>query len=430
MNNNRQERLWTPLKSPLYRRLFGGQLLSDLAGWLDFLVISATIVYAWELGPSAVAALSVCIGLPWVTVGPFMSVRSGRYPGRTTLIICNLLRAAIVLALLWAPNLAVLLPLVFLKGAVSSIFDPVRQTAVRRLVEPDKLLQVSSLSQMSVSLTKIIGPAAGGLLLTAFGRETVFASGSALYLCSALLLARLPVWDRMEAGAAAEIQKPAGEERPSLRFAWSAIRTRPELKAAIFYSAATMFLIFLYDGLLSLFVKGAGMDESRLGLLIGAVGGGSVIGALAAGHWNGWKRQPLGRMATGGLLSGLLIGTAGAASAAGLLLPFPAWFLLFAAMGFTGAMGMVPFGFILQSRSTPETIAPISALSSALQTGSMLIAPALGAFAASLIGTSGVFAAAGAVMVAAALLFRSLGSAVRQVPDGMEAHEAALQQGS
>ena len=48
-----------PLRHRPFRLLFGGQVVSDLGDWLDFLALIALIVYRWDLGPSALAALAV-----------------------------------------------------------------------------------------------------------------------------------------------------------------------------------------------------------------------------------------------------------------------------------------------------------------------------------------------------------------------------------
>ena len=421
------KKMWMPLTLPGLRRLLAGQVLSDFANWLDFVALSAIIVYTWGHGSLALALLSVCIGLPWVVVGPLLAGRMGSYSGKKVLVVCDILRASILLFMIVAPNLAVLLPLVFLKMSVSSVFDPVRQRAIRHLVkEDDMLAQVSSLSQLSVSTTKIIGPMAGGFCVAMLGKESAFLAGAIFYLLSAWILSALPAWKRdMEAGswtardveaagaadtgrASAELAATTcGLEKPhvrkqrfrdsSLGSSWSYIASKPLLKAAILYSACMFFLIFLYDGLIVLWVKDTGMAEDDFGLLIGAVGGGSVLGALAAGRYTGWREQPLARMAAVGMLSGLLIAVTGLGSF-GLLPPVLAvWMPLFGLIGFLGAQSTVPFSYVLQTETTEAVIGPVSAFASAMQTASMLVAPFLGALAAEQWNTGGVFIVVGAV---------------------------------
>lgn len=390
--------LWRPLRDKGFRQLFIGQVLSDFANWLDFIALGALIVYAWGYGALAVAALSVCIGLPYVIAGPLASVRLRGLPGKRLLIACDLLRAVFVLVMAWTPSLPVLLCFVLLKYAMSAIFDPVRQSAVKRFVDISLLAQASSLSQLSVNLTKIFGPMAGGALMAWLGTSVPFYVSSALYVLSAVVLSRLPSWSMLEE----QEGKPSG----GLRAAWEQLMRRPLLKAAMMYAASMFFLVFLYDGLFILLVKEAGMNEDMYGLLIGAVGAGSVAGALTAGQWNGWKRRPLEHMTMFGCVSGSLIIFAGVCSIGFFQPGIAIWLALGAALGFCGAQSVVPFGYILQYETTDETIGPASALSNALQTSAMLIAPVFGALLASWWSAGYVFVAAGFGIVGVAALYR------------------------
>jgi hypothetical protein len=141
--------------------------------------------------------------------------------------------------------------------------------------------------------------------------------------------------------------------------------------------------------------KEAGMDETRFGLLIGAVGAGSVAGALMAEQWSGWRQRPLARMTTTGIASGFLIIVAGFAGMGFFHAGLTAWLPLCAALGYCSAQSAVPFGYVLQMETTDETVGPVSALASALQTSSMLIAPVLGALMASWWSAGRVFLGVG-----------------------------------
>ena len=63
-----------PLRLREYRLLFSGQCVSNLGDWLDFIALTVLIAYVWEMGPSALAALSIAIAVPWIFVAPFAGV--------------------------------------------------------------------------------------------------------------------------------------------------------------------------------------------------------------------------------------------------------------------------------------------------------------------------------------------------------------------
>lgn len=390
--------IWRPLRAKNFRQLFIGQLLSDFANWLDFIALSVLVVYAWGHGSLALAALSICIGLPYVIMGPWMSVRLRHLPGKSLLITCDLLRAVFVLCMAWAPSLPILLILVLLKNSMSAIFDPVRQSAVKRIVDTSLLAQASSLSQMSVNLTKILGPMAGGALMAALGTSVPFYTSAVLYALSAVMLSAMPSWSGQ--------RQQTGKPTSGLRGAWEHLMRKPLLKAAIMYAATLFFLIFLYDGLFVLLAKEAGMDETRFGLLIGAVGAGSVAGALMAGQWQGWRQRPLAHMTTAGIASGFLIIVVGFTGMGFFHAGLALWLPLCAALGYCSAQSAVPFGYVLQMETTDDTVGPVSALANALQTSSMLIAPVLGAVMASWWSAGSVFLGVGIATTGVAAIYR------------------------
>ncbi|WP_309118864.1 MFS transporter [Paenibacillus sp.] len=385
--------LWSPLRLPGFRRLFAGQALSDFANWSDFLALSTVVVYVWGHGALELALLSVCIGLPYVAVGPFVSLKIGRLDARAVLVFCDVLRFAAVISMLWTESLPALFALVFIKMCASSVFDPVRQASIKRLVPEDRIAEASSLSQVLVNGTKIIAPMVGGVCIALWGAFSPFWLGAGLYLLSAVILAGLP---RL-IGEAAERAKTRFKD--DMKDALKYVRGRPALLYAIMYLSVWMFFVFLYDALFVLFTERLGLGEASLGVLMSGVGIGSVLGSLAAGRWTFWKAYPLKLMSRLGIVSGAFIAVVGIGAFGWLPASLWLWCAVFVVLGFLGGFDAVPYGYVLQTETTDATIAPVSALANALQTGSMLVAPLLGAALASWIGVGGVFLAVGLGMI-------------------------------
>ncbi len=172
--------------------MWSGQVVSDLGDWLDFLALIALIVYRWELGATALAALSVAVALPRIVVGPIAGVWVDRWPRRTVMVAADIARAAIVLGLVFASDLIIVLVLVFAKGVFSAAFGPARQASVRATVPEEDLLAASSLGQLSVQVGKVFGPVIGGLLVAVAGPRAAFAVDAATFLVSAAFLACPP----------------------------------------------------------------------------------------------------------------------------------------------------------------------------------------------------------------------------------------------
>ncbi|TCP54744.1 putative MFS family arabinose efflux permease [Tumebacillus sp. BK434] len=389
--------IFAPLQHRPYRMLFAGQLFSDLGTWLDMLALGILVAYTWNMGAAELAALTIVMGVPWVVIGPFAAVWADRLPRKGLMIFCDFLRMLIVLGFVVAPNLYVLLALVFLKELFSAMFDPARQGAIRTLVPEAVLLQASSLSQLSLNVTKVAAPVFGGVIIAASSPSFVFLLEAALFLGSMLFLMRLPHMPKAIGEEASE--EKAGQQesafwkqfREGLRF----IGANRVLATAITLMAVRFFLIFLYDGLLVLWGKEVGMPEEYFGIFLGAVGLGTVLGTLVVGQWSFWSARPIRMMAVTGAVSGIAILTL-ALGSFHLIPSHPAmWVALFFAVGFIGAGSAVPYGFVLQKETPSNIIGRVTGAANSISNLSMFAAPALGAVVAEWIGTGGVFAIAG-----------------------------------
>lgn len=401
--------IFAPLKHRPYRMLFTGQLFSDLGTWLDMLALGILVAYTWNMGAAELAALTIVMGLPWVVIGPFAAVWADRLPRKGLMILCDFLRMLIVLGFVVAPNLYVLLALVFLKELFSALFDPARQGAIRTLVPEDVLLQASSLSQLSLNVTKVAAPVFGGVIIAASSPSFVFILEAVLFLFSMLFLMRLPHMPKAIGEQAAEegAEKAGRQEsafwkqfKEGLRF----IGANRVLATAITLMAVRFFLIFLYDGLLVLWGKEVGMPEEYFGIFLGAVGLGTVLGTLVVGQWSFWSPKPIRMMAVTGAISGVAILIL-ALGSFHLIPSHPAmWVALFFTVGFIGAGSAVPYGYVLQKETPSNIIGRVTGAANSISNLSMFAAPALGAVVAEWIGTGGVFAIAGTGTVLTGLI--------------------------
>ncbi|QKI81709.1 MFS transporter [Kroppenstedtia eburnea] len=388
--------MFAPLRQRNYGKIFLAQVLSDLGNWLDFIALNTLIVYVWDLGPEAVAALVITFALPWVLVGPIASVWIERVPKRMVMISSDLIRIAIVLGLYWAPNLYVLLPLVFLKGSCGAIFDPARHSAIRMIVPKESLPQAVSLSQFSVQSTKVIAPILGAVFVSMAGARSAFLVESVLFLLSALLLMTLPVLKPQPSDG-----EPTQEKESfwvQFRQGWAHVITNRLLFVATLSIMVGLFINFMYDGLFPLWTKHLHMDEKVFGMVLSAIGLGSVLGAVVIGQFAAWQKRPLAIMSIGAAIGGsqlLLMGLGGLeAIGGGVYL----WFIVFLVLGMSSSAVFIPFGYIMQMETPQNLIGRVSATTNAVQNTTMLVSPSIGAFLAKIFGVGYVFFGSGLAM--------------------------------
>ena len=385
-----------PLRHRDFRLLFGGQVISDLGDWLSFLAIITLIVYRWNLGAAELAAFSIVQIIPWAFVAPLAGVLVDRWPRKMVMIVTDLIRAVVAFSLVFASDLPTLLVLVGISATVSTFFTPARQASIRSVVPDEDLLAANSLSQLSIQMGKVLGPAIGGVLVTIAGPQTAFIANGVTFLASAAFLAFLPTLrpHAAEPGEAGQRSSFWQEFRQGITFI---LRNRA-LATAVVGMAAVMFVIFTFDSLGALALEALGVDEQILGLAVGSLGLGTSLGAAVIGQW-GKKVNPFAIMIVGVVVSGLLVASQGLAvmlNISGLgLLWLPVWFI----MGVGGAAMFIPYGYILQVETPEELLGRVSAAAQGLQTVFQLMAPVVGAFLAEISGVGVVFALAGGALV-------------------------------
>lgn len=387
--------LFAPLRHRAFRLLFGGQAISDLGDWLDYLALIALIVYHWELGPSAIAALSIAIALPFALVAPLTGVWADRLPRKTLMIVADLGRALVVFGLVFAPNLPSILVLVFIRGVFSTLFGPARQATIASLVPHDDLLAANSLSQLSFQLSKIIGPILGALLLGAVGPRSAFLVNTLTFLVSAAFIAQLP---KSETSTKAEAEPQQGrtsfwrEFREGLSF----LLLRRSLFLAVASNTLAMFIIFTFDSMGVLALKELGVGEALFGFTIGSIGLGTAVGAIAIGQW-GKQIHPFITMGLGQIAGGLVIALVGlgvALQARG----SAAWLIIYLLIGLSAAAVFVPYAYVVQVETPSELLGRVFATAGGIQNSLLLMGPPLGALLAERWGVGSVFIVAGLVL--------------------------------
>jgi len=418
------------LKQRAFRMLFCGQAVSNVGDWLDFLALNVLVAYRWELGAAALASLAIARMLPIAVCGPIGGVWADRLPRRELMIACDLIRAGLVLGLVWAPNLYVVLALILFKMLVSAFFDPAQLATLRSIVPEDRLLQANALSMMSLQSSKVLAPLLGGMLVTILSPQAIFAIDSATFLISALFISRLPFIPAGTTAPKEEEGQEAGDRKRVRRF-WEDFRegvtyvlSRRLLVLVLTCMSVGMFIVFLYDSFLVLLAAEAGIAETGYGIIVSAVALGNVLGMTATAQW-GKGLNPLRALVAAGVVAGLAVAAAGlgglgyGASYAAAL-QASAWFLT----GLAGGTLYVFCGYLMQVETPAELMGRVWSLANTLQGGLPLIAPAIGALVVAWIGVGRLFVAAGLAFLLLAVASGTYIRLTRLRPPRVEQREA------
>jgi len=121
----------TLLRLPAFRALFTAHLVSNLGDWLAFLALFSLAAIEWQASATRIALLAVAYIVPLALVAPFAGVFVDRWELRRILIASDLARAALVTAMTFAPNHAMLCVLLFLHQSCGCFFNPACKAATQ-----------------------------------------------------------------------------------------------------------------------------------------------------------------------------------------------------------------------------------------------------------------------------------------------------------
>lgn len=177
---------WAPLRNRIFFALFLAQLVSNLG------TLMQAVGASWLMGDlgapsSQVALVQTASFLPVVMVGIPAGVLADLFDRRKLLILtqAGMLVSATAMALMTfskslTPNGVLLLT--FLLGTFSALMMPAWSAIQPDLVPKDQFGQAVALSAMTFNLGRAVGPALGGLLITAAGPGWVFALNAVSFL--------------------------------------------------------------------------------------------------------------------------------------------------------------------------------------------------------------------------------------------------------
>jgi len=183
-----------------FRRLFLASVISLGGDWFLFVAITSLIIET--TGRAIDVGLAILAQeLAFFIASPPAGVLVDRLDRRKLMIVCDLARIGICLSFLFvgAGTIWLAYPLLALLSVFGAPFDPASTAATPNLVDPRDLPTANALNGSLWGTMLAVGAGLGGIVATAFGRDTAFAIDAISFGVSALLL-----WG---------IRRPFSEER-------------------------------------------------------------------------------------------------------------------------------------------------------------------------------------------------------------------------
>jgi len=290
--------------NPALARLLVGEFVSSIGDWL-YLVALLVVVYKSGASPVVLGIVGAARIVPYILLSVPAGIVADRYDRRLILIVTDIARGAIMLALtaltLVDGSIILVVALSLLAACFSAFFSPAIGSLIPSLVTDERELGPANAAWSSLdNLAFIIGPAVAAILITVGTIPLAFFLNAVTFLVVAAVLWRLPT-DRGRTAAAPAVSSEGGGI--SLRES-----VRPVLRPLSGLGLINLFDGFVSGGLAVLTVVIAfevlGAGDAGTGWLNAAIGLGGLIGAVIAGPITLRRRLEI-PLAVGGVTLGV-----------------------------------------------------------------------------------------------------------------------------
>jgi MFS family permease len=178
-------------RAPSFRYLFFGTLESGLGTWVAVIALTVDVFDRTGSG-KWVSALLIASFVPAVGVGLLLGPLLDRLSRQRVMIASDLLRVGVFCALPFASSAGTIVALAAVAGIATGFFTPAVYAGLPNLVADADLSAANSLFRSMDYLASAIGPLAGGILVAAVGPDPAYWLNAASFLCSAVLISRIP----------------------------------------------------------------------------------------------------------------------------------------------------------------------------------------------------------------------------------------------
>ncbi|MEK4291841.1 MFS transporter [Paenibacillus odorifer] len=363
--------------------LIAAQLVSNVGDWLHILALLTMVGFKWNATPWEITAISLCMAVPLLLGGPFAGYLSDRFNRKALMIGSDIARAAVVICLVFAGSLWQVYVLLLAKGCMDVLFSPAKSGKIKELVPVAQMDKAMALSSSIEQITKIVGPALGGLLVAAFGISVCYMIDSATFVLSAIILLGLP---RTAAIKKKDTETSRGdtEVRNSFRQEMSAglhvIAGMPVVLCGIVMLVLVLLMLQIGDSqIVTLFREIPGVNGDLLGWCVAASGFGTLLSALLVSRLGSGK-HPLIFMGLGAIIMGIVFSSAGIVTAhgqAGIWMNI-ALFGSFMFAGVGAGLAFIPFNSMLQQRTPAEYTGRVFGTIGSLTSAAVILGPVAG----------------------------------------------------
>jgi MFS family permease len=263
-----------------FRRFWAAHTVSAGGDAVTLVALPTVAILGLHADGLAVGALTAVSGLAWGIFGLPAGVWADRLPRRAVMVVCDLVRLALIASvpvayLLGSVTIWQLIVVAALAASATVFFSTASTSSIPEILGPPDFAEANSRLELSTSASMLTGPPLAGALISLAGAPLALVADALSFLASALLLRGMPPGTPPQRGARLSF----GRE---LAIGLRAVRDQPLLIRAAVCAALSNVGSAGCQAVLLLFVyRGLGLAPAVAGLALGLGAAGTMAGAVA-----------------------------------------------------------------------------------------------------------------------------------------------------
>lgn len=267
------------LRYPNFRLYFSGQAVSLVGTWMQRMAVS-WLVFSLTHSALMLGVVVFAGQIPIMLLSPYGGALTDRHSRYKTLLytqIASMVQAGLLAGVVLSGhyNITVIIILSVILGIINAFDTPARQSLMINLVEDKKdLPNAIALNSSMVTLARLLGPVAAGVILASFGEGICFLVNFLSFgavIASLLLMKIAPV-----------------ERKPNKQHIWQGLKEGYDylqqhagIRSVILLMACTSFFVMPYSTLLPAFATNIFRGNVTTFSWLNAISGlGALCGAI------------------------------------------------------------------------------------------------------------------------------------------------------
>ncbi|HEX9254945.1 MAG TPA: MFS transporter, partial [Candidatus Angelobacter sp.] len=267
--------LKTILRFKPFRTLWLAQFVSVFGDFLALFGVISLITFRWHGTAVQVTTVTIAYILPLAIIGPVAGVFVDHWNVKRLMIASDLIRAALILMLVFVHDVTQISIIFLLMSAVSSFFLPAQSVTLRTVVPPEGLLAANAMMAQAFYIVRLLSPAAAGALVAWLTEKSCFYLDVVSFVFSAAMISGLAVLRPARSQGEKTVKSLTQDFLAGNKF----IFTHAELAFVFIAMAVAMFVLSSFSPLISIYIR----DTLHAGtIMFGAVsamvGVGMIVG--------------------------------------------------------------------------------------------------------------------------------------------------------